>query len=130
VKGAVFDFICPNAETVSKASPFQLQSGERCILCSRYLAPTSFDVAGRIIENLPVSHENFYVMFQRDMGILPNVGGTGFPIIAVESFLGILQKGLYFVSDHETTRPEPNGSKISIGQFGSTMVKIEVTLEI
>jgi hypothetical protein len=121
----IFDFIYPNAETVSKASPFQVQPGETVHSVFQVPSPTWFDVAGRIRGNLPVSHESFYVMFQRDMGILPDVGGTGFPISADASFQGILQKGLYFVSVDEMTRPGPNGSMRSIGRFGSTMVKIE-----
>jgi hypothetical protein len=63
-----FDFIYPSAETVSKASPFQLQSGETVHSVFQVPKPKWFGVAGRVIGNLPVSRESLYVMFQRDMG--------------------------------------------------------------
>ena len=81
---------------MAKASPFQLQSGETVHYAFQVPSPTWFDVAGRIIGNLPISHENFHLSFQRDMGILPDVGGIGFPISADGRFQGMLQKGLYF----------------------------------
>ena len=113
-----FDFVYPNAETVPKGSPLQLQSGETVRSVFQVPSPKWFDVAGRVIGNLPVSPEGLYVSFQRDMGILPDVGGIGFPIGDDGSFQGPLQKGSYFVSVHEVARPGPN-------EFGSTMVKIE-----
>jgi hypothetical protein len=120
-----FDLIYPNAETVAKASPFELQPGETVHYTFQVPSPTWFDVSGRIIGNPPVSHRNFHVSFQRDMGIAPDVGGIGFPISAEGRFQGMLQKGLYRVSVHEMTQPEPNGYTTLIRRFDSTMLKIE-----
>ena len=121
----VFDVIYPNAETVSKGSRFELQSGETAHSVFQVSNPTWFDVAGRIIGNPPVSYESLCIMFQRDMGILHEVGGEGFSISADGGFQGTLQKGLYFVSLHEMTLSDPHGYVRSIRQFGSTTVKIE-----
>lgn len=88
-----FDFVYPNAETVSEALPLQLQSGETMHSVFQVPRPRWFHVAGRVIGNLPVSHEDLYVMFQRDMGILPDVGGGGFSMSA----------------DGKLSRPAPEG---------------------
>jgi len=121
----LFDFIYPNAETVSQASPLQIQPGETVHSVFQVPSPAWFDIAGRITGNLPVSHESLRVMFQRDIGVLQGIGGGGFSISADGSFEGMLLKGSYFVSLHEMAPPEPNGYTRSIRQFGSTTVKIE-----
>ena len=64
------------------------------------------------------------VIFQRNMGILEGVGGIGFPIDANGAFAGMLLEGSYFASIHQMTRPEPNGYRRSIRQFGATVVNI------
>jgi hypothetical protein len=124
-QSCAFDFIYPNAETVSKALPIHLHCGEAVHSVFRVPGPTWFDVAGRIKGNLPAPHDHLLVMFQRDMGILQDTGGLGFPISPDGSFEGMLLNGLYSVSLHEMTCPEPNGYLRSIRQFASTTVKIE-----
>lgn len=123
----LFDFLYRNAETVSKASPIQLQSGEKADCVFTVPKPRWFDVAGHVTGNLPVSDEGLYVMFERDMDILRGIGGVGFPVSPDGRFQSTLQKGSYFVSVHEMTGPEeaPNRTTRSIRQFGSTTVRIE-----
>jgi hypothetical protein len=121
----VFDFIYPNAATVTEAIPFEVEAGETVSVDIQVPKPTWFNIAGRIRKSSPTERRNVHVMFQRNMGILPDVGGTGLPLKSDGSFEGMLLKGSYVASLHEMTEPEPNGYTQSVGQFGSTMVTIE-----
>jgi len=122
----VFDFIYPNADTVSEAQPFDLRAGETMSSVFDVPEPTWFNIVGRVKSNLPVEDRNrISILFQRNMEILPDVGASGFSVRIDGSFEGMLLRGSYVASLHEMTDPEPNGYTRSLRQFGSTVVTIE-----
>ncbi len=120
----VFDFIYPNAATVTEAVPFEVQAGETVSVDIQVPKPVWFNIAGRVKRGSPIEERNVDVMFQRSMGILPDVGGIGFRIKPDGSFEGMLLGGSYVASLHEMTNPEPSGYARSIKQSGSTLVII------
>ena len=122
----VFDFIYPNADTVSEAVPFDLRAGETMGSVFDVPEPAWFKIAGRVKGSLPVENRNHIsILFQRNMGILPDVGGLGFPVKIDGSFEGMLLRGSYVASLHEMTDPEPDGYTRSLRQFGSTVLIVE-----
>jgi hypothetical protein len=121
----VFDFIYPNAATVTDASPFEVQAGETVTADIHVPTPVWFNIAGKVHKNLLVQGRKVHVMFQRNMGILPDVGGTGFRVESDGSFEGMLLGGSYVASLHAMADSEPGGYTQSTKQFGSTVVRIE-----
>jgi hypothetical protein len=107
IQRSVFDFIYANADTVSEGLPFELQAGETVSSIIDVAKPVWFNVAGRVVGSLPVEHQSIFISFQRDMGILPDVGGIGFQVKDDGSFEGLLLGGSYFVHLQLTTRPKP-----------------------
>lgn len=121
----VFDFIYPNAATVTEAIPLEVEAGETVSVDMQVTKPVWFNIAGRVKRGSPIEQRNVHVMFQRNMGILPDVGGTGFRVKSDGSFEGMLLGGSYIASLHEMTNPEPSGYMRSIKQFGSSAVIIQ-----
>jgi hypothetical protein len=121
----VFDFIYPNAATVTEALSFEVEAGETVNVDIQIPKPVWFNIAGRVRRSSPFEQPNVHVMFQRNMGILPDVGGTGFLVKSDGSFDGMLIEGSYLASLHEMTNPEPSGYTRSLKQFGSTVVIIQ-----
>ena len=122
----VFDFIYPNAVSVSEAAPFDLRAGETMNSVFDVPDPTWFSVAGRVKGSLPIAdRSHISIMFQRNMGILEGVGGSGFRVETDGSFEGMLLRGSYVASLHEMTDPESDGYMRSLRQFGSTEWVIE-----
>jgi hypothetical protein len=121
----VFDFIYPNAATVTEALSFEVEAGETVNVDIQIPKPVWFNIAGRVRRSSPFEQPNVHVMFQRNMGILPDVGGTGFLVKSDGSFDGMLIGGSYLASLHEMTNPEPSGYTRSLKQFGSTVVIIQ-----
>ncbi len=121
----VFDFIYPNASTVTEALPFAVKGGETVNVDVQIPKPVWFNIAGCVKMGSPIEQRNVHVMFARNMGILPDVGGTGFPVKSDGSFEGMLLGGSYAASLHEMTDPEPSGYTRSAKQFGSTVVIIQ-----
>ena len=122
----VFDFIYPNAENISEAVPFEVHAERaQSNLVVQVPTPTWFNIAGRVVDPLPIESKNLFVHFSRDMGILPDVGSVGFPIQADGSFTGMVLKGSYIVSAHKMTHPEPSGYTRSLEHSGSIRTIIE-----
>ena len=121
----VFDFIYPNAGTVLEASPFDLLVGESIESVFYTPRPTWFNVGGRINTSLNINdYSRVSVLFQRDMGILPDVGGTGLHVGVDGTFHGILLKGTYTASVHEMAEQGPSGFTRSVRNFGGASVVI------
>jgi hypothetical protein len=121
----VFDFIYPNVATVTEALPFEVQPGKTVSVDVQVSKPVWFNIAGRVKLGSPIEQRNVHVMFARNMGIFPDVGGTGFTAKPDGSFEGMLLGGSYLASLHEMTNPEPSGYTRSVKQFGSTAVIIQ-----
>lgn len=121
----VFDFIYPNAATVTEALPFEVEAGETVRVDLRVPKPVWFNIAGSVKGSLLIKERNVHVMFQRNMGILPDVGGIGFRVKSDGRFEGMLLGGSYVASLHEMRDSEPSGYTRSMKQFGSTVVIIE-----
>lgn len=122
----VFDFIYPNADTVSEGLPFDLKVGETMESAFSVPAPTWFKIAGCIKGTLPTGdHKNLSILFRRNMEILPDVGTLGLPVRVNGSFEGLLLRGSYEASLHEMTEPEPSGYTRSLRRFGTAKVMIE-----
>jgi hypothetical protein len=121
----VFDFIYPNTATIAEAIPFEVKAGETVSVVLQIPKPVWFNIAGRVTEASLIDRHNVHAMFQRNMGILPDVGGTGFRVKSDGTFEEMLLGGLYVASLHEMTTPDANGYTQSIKRFGSTVVMIE-----
>jgi hypothetical protein len=122
----VFDFIYPNADTVSEALPFDLRASETMNAEFNVPDPNWFNIAGRVKGSLPIEDANHIsILFQRNMGILPDVGALGITVKIDGSFEGMLLRGSYVASLHEMTAPEPSGYTRTMRQLGSTLVIIE-----
>lgn len=121
----VFDFIYPNAQSVSDAIPFDLHAGETLDLTLDVPEPTWHDISGRINCSFPVEGcLNLNILCQREMGILPDVGATGLSVKGNGGFSGMLLNGAYTLSLHEMSVPEPDGYCRSLRQFASTSLTI------
>jgi hypothetical protein len=122
----VFDFIYPDADAVSKAEPFDIRAGETMSSVFAAPEPTWFNIAGCVRGSFPVeNHSHISVLFKRNMGILPDVGASGFPVKIDRSFEGMLLRGSYVASLHEMTNPDPSGYTRSLRQFSSAELIIE-----
>lgn len=120
-----FDFIYPNADTVSDALHFDLRAGETLSWEFKVPAPVWFNIAGRIDTRLPSVNRGYLsILFRRKMGILPNVGAIGIPVKRDGSFEGMLLVGSYDASLHEMADPDSSHYTRSVRCFGSTEVTI------
>lgn len=125
IQRLAFDFVYPDTETVLEALPFDLKDGESIESVFRVPKPTWFTIAGHINSNLNIrDYSRVSIMFQRDMGILPDVGGIGFPAGLDGSFQGMLLKGIYSASVHETEQ-EPSGFTRTLRRYDAGKVVIE-----
>jgi hypothetical protein len=112
-------------DAVTEALSFEVEAGETVNVDIQIPKPVWFNIAGRVRRSSPFEQPNVHVMFQRNMGILPDVGGTGFLVKSDGSFDGMLLGGSYLASLHEMTSPEPSGYTRSLKQFGSTVVSVQ-----
>jgi len=121
-----FDFIYPNADIVLEAVPFDLQAGETMNSVFDVPEPIWFNIAGYVKRSLAVEDRNrMFILFSRNMGILPDVGGIGFPVKIDDSFEGILLSGSYAASLNEMSDPEPDGYTHAVRQVRSIAFVIE-----
>jgi hypothetical protein len=118
----IFDFLYPNAQNISDAGVFDIQTGQ--IMAGLELCvprPVWRIVRGRVTGELPEGIANIYVYFTRDVGMLDDFGSTGSKVDANRNFEGHAQPGCYKLSVWEMTSPAEDGHTQMTKEFASSI---------
>jgi hypothetical protein len=107
----VFDFLYPNAQDVSGATGFDVQTGQTISgLQIQIPCPVWHTVRGKVTGDLPRGPIRINVMFSRTMGTIDVIGGGGGPKVEQDgTFDCQVQSGDYSVEVWEFSPPEPDG---------------------
>ncbi|QHN04764.1 carboxypeptidase regulatory-like domain-containing protein [Granulicella sp. WH15] len=125
VQQRIFDFLYPNAQDVTDADSFNVQTGEIVHdLDLRIPRPIWRSVRGKVTGKLPKDSAHIFVHFVRDVGMLDSFGSSGVKVDSSGAFEGLVQPGRYRLSVWEMTPPNQEGYTRMTKEFASTEVMI------
>jgi Carboxypeptidase regulatory-like domain len=121
----IFDFLYPNAQNVSDAAPFDVQTGEIMTdLELRIPRPIWYTVRGKLTGTLPEDIEHLYVHFTRDVGMLDESGSLGVKVDSSGVFEGPAQPGRYRLSVSMTK--EFGSAEVTVGAHDVDGLEIQI----
>ena len=122
VQQRIFDFLYPNAQNISDAAVFDIQTGQiKSDLELRVPRPVWHTVRGKVAGKLPDGAANISVHFTRDVGMLDDFGGLGVEVDSNRNFEAPVQSGRYRLSVWEMTPPSQNGYTRRTKEFVSSV---------
>ena len=122
----VFEFLYPDAQHVSDATGFDVQTGQTIPgLQIQIPRPVWHTVRGKVTGGLPTERAQINVMFSRTMGTIDGVGGGGGPEVGKDgTFEHQVQSGDYSVEVWEFSPPEADGRTRMLRKFAATNIRV------